>query len=184
MIPSPVVRYQVDAHDCLSQFGEGWTEFAEANSGQAFLPSLIQGRVLWEFISEPTTIHLYRQMLLRVRRGAPRISFTFRCDSPDRRRLLSMDITAAESGAVQFSAQPVSEEERPHIALLEATGERGDELVTMCAWCQRVKLDAEAWVEIEDAMARLDMFNTESIPRLTHGMCAPCMAAMFELAEK
>ena len=184
MVPSPAVRYKVNAEDRLQEFNEGWTEFAEANDGREVLPSQVLGRVLWDFISDPTTIHLYQMMLQRLRQGTPRIEFTFRCDSPERRRLLSMELTAARSGAVQFFVRPVTEEERPPVAFLDATQERGTDLLAMCAWCQRVRLPDGTWAEIEDAVSSLPMFMGESVPRITHGICESCTTTMLELAEK
>jgi hypothetical protein len=177
------VCYQVGGDDCLTGFNDGWTTFAEENMGGALLPGLIRGRSLWDFISDPTTAHLYQAMMKRIRGGVPRIEFEIRCDSPDRRRQLRMEIAGAPHGVIAFTVTTVREEARPPVALLDVTRERTDDLLAVCAWCMRARLSPGTWVEIESAVRSLNLFLADQLPRLTHGMCESCLEAMRPLAD-
>ena len=42
----------------------------------------------------------------------------------------------------------------------------------MCAWCK--KADVGGWVEVEEAVRRLQLFDQARLPRITHGVCPAC----------
>lgn len=178
-----LVRYLIDADDRLIAFNEGWTTFARENDGEAFLPPRITGRPLWDFISDAATADIYHTMIGRVRRGAQPIRFDFRCDSPDRRRLLRMVLSADTSGGVAFSVTAVREEHRRAVPLLDAKKARSASFITVCAWCKRVRLAPSSWVEIEQAVEAMQLFEVDVMPGLTHGMCERCQQDIAPLVK-
>ncbi len=182
MDPGPPVSYHIDHNDSLDAFNEGWLAFADANGGESLHPSRIRGRQLWEFVREPTTAQLYRSMLVRLRSGGRPIRFRFRCDAPDRRRLLEMDMTADAAGGIQFNVTSVHEEARAPVLLLDPNRTPGNGFLTICAWCKRVRLSQDEWVEVEDAVKALNLFEGAPLPALTHGVCPACSETMLETA--
>jgi hypothetical protein len=88
---------------------------------------------------------------------------------------MNIRIAAHPSGrTVLFSARLRSEEAREVVQpLLQVGTRRGDETLTMCGWCDRFEVDGE-WVEIEDAAARLELFNRPELPTISHGVCPSC----------
>lgn len=177
-----VITYSVDRGDRLVSFNDEWRDFAQANEGIALDPSRIRGHVLWDFL-DPTTAQLYRSMLVRLREGGRPIRFSFRCDTPDRRRLLAMEMTAETNSDVRFVVTPVAEEIRVAVPLLESTRPHADAFVTICAWCKRVQLPSDEWCEVEEAVAALELFKRETLPQLTHGVCSTCTDAILELID-
>lgn len=182
MDPGPPVSYHIDHNDSLDAFNEGWLAFAEANGGELLHPSRIRGRQLWEFIADPTTAQLYRSMLVRLRRGGNPIRFRFRCDAPDRRRLLEMDMTGDGVGGIHFDVTSIHEEARAPVLLLDPNRVPGNGLLTICAWCKRVRLPEDAWVEVEDAVDALNLFEGALLPGLTHGVCPTCSETILATA--
>jgi hypothetical protein len=63
---------------------------------------------------------------------------------------------------------------REPVRLLDADCDRNDEFVTICGWCKKVRLEDLSWVEVEEAVQQLRIFDALSLPRLSHGMCEPC----------
>ncbi|MDX6769184.1 MAG: hypothetical protein SF051_06600 [Elusimicrobiota bacterium] len=169
------VVYHVDARDELVFVNPQWDRFASENDGQAFLSHLVLGRPLWDFIADITTRQLYRDMLARVRAGRA-LTFPLRCDSPDMRRSLSMRATPLDARAVAFTVRTLETQPRPGVRLLAAEGERRGAPLRMCGWCRKVDVEG-AWLEIEDAVARLGLFDAPQ-PPLTHGICADCEAQL------
>jgi hypothetical protein len=115
-------------------------------------------------------------MLLRRIRGEVRsVELPFRCDGPDVRREMDIQIAAGSSGRfVLFSAHTRSEEERRKFQpLLSADAPRGEQTLTMCGWCDRFLVEGE-WVEVEEAAARLGLFALPEVPSITHGVCPDC----------
>lgn len=115
-------------------------------------------------------------MLLRRIRGELRsVELPFRCDSPDVRREMDIQITAHGSGRfVLFSARLRSQEQRQETQpLLSPDAPRGEQTLAMCGWCDRF-LVGEEWVEVEEAMARLGLFRLAEMPAISHGICPDC----------
>lgn len=177
------VRYRIDFNDRLTDVNEGWSIFASENGGGMLESAQVLGRPLWDFFADPTTIALYRGMVKRVRDGGLPVRFQFRCDAPSTRRGLSMEISADEHGGVVFEVTSVWEQGRAAMLLLDSEQPRADTLLTICGWCKRVRLADEGWVEIEVAVTALSLFGGEPLPRLSHGMCPACEAALLGALE-
>jgi len=167
------LSYAIDDQDRLIKVDEGYYRFAEENGWGEAGSSL--GRSLWDFVAGNDVRKLQRLLLRRVRDELRDIELPFRCDSPDLRREMDIRIVADRSGrVVMFSARLRSEEERDEPQpLLDPRSPRGDDLLTMCAWCDRFLVDGE-WVEVEEAARRLELFRRSELPALDHGICPEC----------
>ena len=172
------VAYRIDSTDCITSVSEGWNSFATANGGESLLPPGILGTSLWPWIVDPTTHQVYRSLLTRVRKGAGPVRFQFRCDGPDRRRLLQMQISVAPGDSVDFQTTLLRNQTRAEVGLMDPTTLRSDALLTICAWCMRLPVSGE-WLEIEQAVSALGLFEASTMPRLSHGMCPTCYNSML-----
>lgn len=172
----PDVRYRLNGRDEIEYVNEAWDAFALANGGERCASAVVLGRPLWQFVSDPTTQLLYRDILAQARGGRP-MRFTLRCDSPSRRRRLAMEAIGGAGGQVEFRVRTLAEEERPPQTLLEPDRAHSDALVRICGWCKRVDVDGE-WHEVEGAVAKLGLFEQPRLPRLTHGICKDCRVHM------
>lgn len=171
------VRYRVNEQDEIVFVSDAWARFAAANRGdQSLAPPRVLGHPLWDFISDPTTRHLYRDILARVRRGVP-VRFTFRCDSPDCRRHMEMEVLAGPGDTIEFRSRTVAEELRPPQPLFERDRPHSERFVRVCSWCKKVDVGGQ-WVEVEEAVGHLGLFHEPLLPQLTHGICDACHARM------
>jgi hypothetical protein len=171
---SAPVSYRIDRKDRLEWVNEGWLLFAEANGGKGLEPSRVRGRLLWDFVSDPTITHLYRLIVQRLRAGGPAVRFHFRCDAPAMRRLAAMEITGDRAGAVHFDVISVLEQPQIPPLRIQLTPADDEPLVRVCAWCKRVELPADTWIEPEAAVSAFSLFDCPVFPGLTHGMCPRC----------
>jgi hypothetical protein len=156
--------------------------FAQANEGGCLVDGSV-GEPLWAFISGPEVRLLYEALLARVRKANTAVDFTYRCDSPDRRRLFELVAVPLSDGHVAFASLMIRDEPRPRVALLQADVRRGTDLVRMCSWCKKI-LTEDGWVEIEDAVAKLGLLERENPPSITHGVCDACHADLMEKVEE
>lgn len=181
MSTESAVHYAIDGEDRIAFVDEGWCRFAAANDGVGLNRSTILGQSLWDHVTDATTARLYRQIVSRVRQGS-RARFTLRCDGPAFRQLLEMTISPVGHDSVRFEARRVSVEDREPVALLARDTLRSDDLLRSCGWCNRIDVgvDAADWVEVEEAMGRLRLFELDRMPQLTHGICEACFASMME----
>lgn len=173
--------YQLNDHDEIVFVNESWDAFARASDSEDLVAPHVLGRRLWGFITDATTRQIYLDVLKRVRSGS-RVRFQFRCDTPSRRRLLEMDVSQV-AGTIEFRSRVIWEEEREYQVLLEPDRPASNEFLHVCAWCKKVDIGA-AWVEVEDAVSALRLFERPLLPQLTHGICQACYRDMMEIIEE
>lgn len=174
------VTYSIDKSDSFLTVNEGWSAFATANDGERLLPPPIIGTVLWHWIADATTREIYRSVLRRVRDGEGDMRFCFRCDSPDQRRLLQMQIAAGPDASVKFQTRALIIQPRSRVLLLSASAPRAAALLIICAWCAKIPDKRGTWLEVEDAIESLRLFEGQPLPQLSHGICSACAASMEE----
>ena len=171
------VLYRLNGRDEIEFVNDAWGDFAAANGGVRLAAADVLGRPLWDFIADSTTRELYRSVLARIQ-GGRSVRFTFRCDSPACRRLLEMSVTSGPGGGgAEFRTRTLSEESRPRQPLLTSDALQSDELVRVCGWCKKVNVGG-AWVEVEEAVSRLRLFERPLLPKVTHGICTDCLATV------
>jgi len=169
------VIYRIDGNDALIEMNEQWDAFAIRNKS----PHLVQQNVmrcnLWTFIQDPETRHLHKTLVYRVRAKKKILNLPFRCDSPALRRFMEMDLLPLARGVVEFHCRTIKTEPRDAVALLVPGRPAGQDLIRMCSWCKKVDVGAGHWVEIEQAVASLRLFERDSLPHITHTMCDACL---------
>ncbi len=114
-------------------------------------------------------------LVRRLRRENRSVELPFRCDGPGVRREMNLQVTCHPPGRfVLFSARLQSEDRRAEPQpLLSPETPRGTQTLVMCGWCDRFLVDG-AWVEVEEAVARLGLFQLEELPTISHGVCPAC----------
>lgn len=89
--------YRIDHADVIIgiQNPEQWGSFAEENAWESSPhPGNVVGHKIWEFIEDRETRHLYQEIFKRIRAGVSSRTLPFRCDSPEERRYLELQIKA------------------------------------------------------------------------------------------
>jgi hypothetical protein len=179
---SKTYGHRVDKNDNIVGVNENWQSFAEENLGTACLPEKIIGSSLWDHIRDPETKHLYEIILLKVREYHRQATFSFRCDSPEIRRLLKLFVIPREDDSVDFISQKINTELRKPVELLRSGIERSEDLIRICSMCKKIALSETEWTEVEIAVQEMKLFEREVLPQITHGVCQPCYyTAMAEL---
>lgn len=177
------LQYRLNAQDQISSVNQEWLSFAEANEGRTLLPPEILGRPLWDFIADVETQHIYRVIHRRVRTLRVPVRLSFRCDGPERRRLLRLDILAGEGQELLYRVRTLKQEIRPPVPLLDPRRPRSETFVTMCAWCKRIAASPRRWLEVEDGVAALGLFDETRPPQITHGVCEECTVSLHQTLE-
>ena len=71
---------------------------------------------------------------------------------------------------------PVRTERRDPVRLLDKDMPRSSDIIRICSMCKKVSTALNKWVEIEEGLAQLRLFEASEVPRLTHGLCPIIMA--------
>jgi len=174
-----VTTHCIDRDDRMVFVDPQWLLFAVQNNAPELCEKTVLGRVLWDFIYDKETRHIYRILVGDVRRDKEIITVPFRCDSPDLIRVMEMQMMPMTEQGVRFDSLLLSEQARPAVRLLDPSQERSGELLTICSWCKKVRLPDNGWVEAQEAVKRLGLFADMPLPDLSHGVCPACNDIVF-----
>lgn len=171
------LRYSIDPDDRIGTVDRNWRRFAVANGAPQLTSALVLGTPVWDFIADDETARLWRLILSRVRLRQVTLAMPFRCDSPDTRRFMSMSVKPAPGNAVEIETKLVRTVQRAMCPPLNSGAARDGAVIKVCSWCNRVELP-DAWVEVEDAVGRLALFERTRAPAVSHGVCPTCQNAI------
>lgn len=180
---SRTVVYRIDKNDTVTFVNSAWLRFAQENGAATLTGETVIGRPLKQFIAGKETQHLYDLLLLRVRTAGIPVQIPFRCDSATVRRFMELILSPLADNGVEFAGRLVREEQRHYVPLLAPVPRRAKELLQICSWCKRVKI-SDAWLEVEEAMQHLSLFDSQLVPALTHGICTACYQMVRKELER
>jgi hypothetical protein len=167
--------YRIDLEDRISFVNDEWIAFGVENGLTELSEETVVGKTLWDFISDISVIHLYQNLfkIIRAKKSKPKIPY--RCDSPDCRRFMQMELVPLQGGEIQLINRILKTEPRSSVSMLKESAERSSEILPVCSVCKKVRLREETWYEIEDATAILGITHVGPYPQLTHTMCYGCV---------
>jgi hypothetical protein len=165
--------YRIASDGTIIDVSDNWDRFASRNGAPELTADSVRGRVLWRFIDDPDTVHLYKLMVERSHATGLSITVPLRCDGPTVRRFLELTLRPLPGGVSEFASRILRTEPRPKVTLLDRHAGPRQELIKVCSWCKRVLVDA-SWLEVEAAMPLVRPFASVALPQVTHGMCPPC----------
>jgi Fe2+ or Zn2+ uptake regulation protein len=61
---------------------------------------------------------------------------------------------------------------------------RTDNLLTICSWCNKIETGNGKWQEVEEAVESLGLFELETLPLISHGMCDSCYQTILLKLEE
>ena len=178
-----VFVYSVDEEDIIASVSENWQLFAHDNAWAGKCkPENVVGQLLWDFIQDAETRHLYKEIFNSVRIGRRLGPIPFRCDSPQERRFLELLLRPLSGGQIEISSTIVRRELRAPVGLLDNETPRSKKLIRICSMCKKIAITENEWIAIEAGLQKLKLFEAEEMPGLTHGLCPACYTtAMAEI---
>ena len=179
--PVGAVEYRLTDKDEIYLVNRQWRQFANYNDAPELAENVV-GQSIWSYIDGSEIQQIYDALFKRVRKYHEPVRFHFRCDAPDRRRVLEMALTRLHSGGITIRTHLVKAERRCHLQLIDPSASRDpDRIVTMCSWCQKFRCESSGhWVEADEAPERLKLFEVPVMPRISHGICHSCLE-MFQV---
>jgi hypothetical protein len=170
--------WTIDRKDVITSVGGDWDAFADDNDAASLCGPSVVGRPLFDFIAGEETQRIYQWLLTRVRALDAPILVPFRCDSPDMRRRMRLEIGPLRNRGVEFRGVFLASDFRPYLRLLARNVPRSGALVVSCSFCLRVRLLDGAWIEAEDAVVRMGLLTREETPRLAYAVCPACNTSL------
>jgi hypothetical protein len=168
----------IDDADKIVYVNDAWLAFAGENTAPQLTASLVLDQLIWRFIQGKETIYLYQQIFRRVRAGKSPVKFPFRCDCPDCRRFMEMQLSLLPGDAIQLMTHMLREERRDPVDLVDAPRDIPRAFLKICSWCRKIDIPGRGWREIEAAIVALDLLGHHPMPRMTHTICDSCRGAL------
>ncbi len=169
-----IFSYTVDAHDEIRDVNSNWLAFAAENNARQLSKQAVLGHSLWEYVAGDETIHLYQSVLGRVRRTRREVLLPFRCDSPTLERHMRMVIVPEPSSSIRFDCVIEKVRATSELNLLNPSYRRSPVQLNMCSCCKRILVAPLGWLDVAEAVARLNLFDTEQVPHLQQIVCPAC----------
>ncbi len=166
--------YRIDSENKIIYVSPSWDDFARENGTPELCEKNVKGQPLLDFFSGMEVKHLYKIMFDKMRNTQKYIELPFRCDSPKVRRYMHTKLSCIDPEAIEFETHILREELRLEVELLNTDAKRGEGLIVLCAWCKCVKTPA-GWMEVEDAIYEMELFDHAEFPKITHGICDKCL---------
>ena len=170
--------HRIDGDGRIRFVNDAWLAFAAENDWGISATQVV-GSTLIKYISDPETRHIYNLLVNRAWEEGRHARFNYRCDSPDCRRYMEMQIYHNQiCNQVEFRSRVLHMERREPVDLMDPCHEkRSDEILRVCGWCKAVRVD-HAWLEVEQAVERLGILSDRILPQISHGICPDCSKRM------
>ncbi|QEP42521.1 hypothetical protein D5085_04855 [Ectothiorhodospiraceae bacterium BW-2] len=133
------VCYRLNPQNTIIDVNANWDRFALENAAGQLCRQRIIGLPLERFIQGDTTQMFVRTMLQSVRLRQLPLTRQYRCDSPDRRRLMQMTLIPATSGEVALEHRLLQETPFPlpfHFATVQSPTPLPK--INRCSHCNRL----------------------------------------------
>jgi hypothetical protein len=177
------IFYDLDEKNRIAATGGDWNRFALENGAPELAESSLTGQPIWRYVEGDEVRFLFQVLLDRARQRGNAVGVPFRCDSPSQRRFMTMNVRALPDGLVRVETVLDRVEPRQYIPLLERSPRLLYGMLSMCSWCKRIRLFNRQWVEVEEALQRLNLFTSDDLPALTHGICLECADRTFQVSD-
>ncbi len=171
--------YRIDQDDVIRFVDQNWLQFALENDSPHLTYDTVVGTSLWSYVTDAETVQIYKAMFNRVRNDQITVSVPYRCDSPDCRRYLHLEIHPLPDEHIEFHSHLLREEKRKRQPLLDPSYSRSEEYLRMCSWCKKIYLPDQTWEDVEKAVTALNLFELSHIPQITHAICPTCIDIFF-----
>jgi hypothetical protein len=159
--------YAIDADGTITWVDDAFATRAVGYGQPELADGGALGRPLTDFVAGERPRALQRALVDRARTLREPLEVRYRCDAPDLRRHAVLRLDVQPGGGVVFTTWFESTEERPYQPMLDYARPRAEDVVGLCAWCNRV--DAGGWREVEEVAS-----GSSRQPRITHTVCDIC----------
>jgi hypothetical protein len=169
---------------------EGWAAFSREVGGASPRPEEVVGRRLSDMMSGEAVKRAFAALHERVATLATRaLTYEYRCDAPDRERLMKMSISAlvvrGRLLGVLYQSTLISSADRVPLEFLSGLDAASDgshmaelPFVTICQFCANVTMNSWGgeWVAPGAYYRR----GGDDAVRLSHGICPVCEQTHLE----
>lgn len=167
----------LDKSDRVVHLSSGWDAFAPPDHRR---DQVLTRPVNW-FVDDESARHCFRALFERIRGDYCPAKIVARCDHADGPRAIQLMFVPHSAGAIEITWSFFAGAMAQQIPEVPRRRFHDQELLRVCGWCHDVHMHSQ-WHRLEHAAPALGLLDRRPLPRMTHGICSACSAAI--LAEK
>ena len=173
------LHYTVDEQDRIVELGGQWDAMQTPGGQRMDARKAVVGQPLWGFILNEGLKSLYKLLMTRVRKTGRVVTFPYRCDTPEMRRLARLQLQPVDSGRVRFVSDILETEARLAPLTLEYAP-HCQPLIRSCSICSHLQY-GEEWLPAEIVAEQHLGVMSENSFRVAHAVCDPCLKAVMSM---
>jgi hypothetical protein len=170
--------YEIDENDRIVDVDEAWIAFARENGYALDSREQVLGTELRQTIAGWMTGDLYDELFRRLRGQRGQAALRYRCDSPEQRRFLELQIGALPDAHLRFTSRLLETAPRRRVPILDPKVRRNGQWHVICSVCLKLRDADESWREIEEAIPDPYEEPEGGLPSLSYTVCPGCQVAM------
>jgi len=159
---NPELIYIIDSNDII-------VEIISYDSANEYEIDMGKRNNFFQIIHSPELEIIFRAIFSEVRNGKIFTSF-YRCDTSEFKRKYKFSAKFENEMIILKHFLVYEEKIDSNVMFVE----KGGELLRMCAWCNKFYVAGRGWMELEDALFHLNIFEEIKISPISHGICEPC----------
>lgn len=163
-----VIVYEVDAENIITRIDVDWKVFAESNGAPELNEANVIGRPLLDFISGNVTKKFWSDLLQHVRLANSSHTFNYRCDAPNAKRYMKLDILPLPAGHLRLVSTLLHTKPRPLQIYFRRAQQRSSRSLVRCSICNKVTYNKQ-WVEGEELNRGI-----KTTLEVIYGICPVC----------
>lgn len=169
------IQYELDEHNIITDVSAAWDQFALENDGYHVMEKHVKGQSLFSFVKGESTKMMIDLLLNKARLLKKTVTHKYRCDSPDCKRYMEMDIVPVYEGKLVLRHRTLRTEKLNNKIAFEFNPQKAHEHkkpMIRCSVCNRIYIK-DQWLEPDQAMAKKWLPVAASLP-VIYGICNEC----------
>ena len=90
-----------------------------------------------------------------------------------------MALKSVGNGHIEFLYRTTRVAAHEAVDRLKSDAPRADRIISICSFWKNIAATADEWIDTERASERMALFDDGTLPRLSHGVCPACHAAVM-----
>lgn len=128
-------------------------------------------------ISDYKIKHIVEKIFNYVRKTQKSFTTTYYCDKYLDIRLFKMVVSPLQNNKLSikhFLEQKTTIKDETDYIDIDINIDINNKKISMCAWCNRVKIDNGPYLDFEKSLNILRLLEYKNIPLFSHGICEEC----------
>ncbi|MDF1584358.1 MAG: hypothetical protein P1P78_13760 [Methyloprofundus sp.] len=167
---SNVIVYEIDESNIITTVNANWKAFAQANGAPELNDANVIGKPLLDFISGNVTKRFWINLLTHVRTDNCSYSFCYRCDAPNLKRHMKLDIAPLGTFNLRITSTLLHAKPRALQMDFKRAQQRSAHSIIRCSLCNKV-VHNKQWIEADELNRGL-----KTTLDVTYGVCPVCHA--------